>query len=251
MRNVLITGGAKRIGRSIVKRLAGEGWNVAVHHHSSGDEADALANEIRSMGRSAVTLAADLEDGDSVRGLVSSAAQSLGPVCAVVNNASVFSKDDPMSEEFDIWDRHMDVHLKAPYILTQELVKQLPPDQDGCVVNIIDQRVFNPSKHFPSYTLSKMALWDQTRILARALAPSVRVNAVGPGPVLPSERQSDTDFERQASQTPLGRAVDPDEIAGAVSFLLDAPSVTGQMIAVDSGQHMNWAFETEETAPRE
>lgn len=251
MRNVLITGGAKRIGRSIVKRLAGEGWNVAVHHHSSGDEADALANEIRSMGRSAVTLAADLEDGDSVRGLVSSAAQSLGPVCAVVNNASVFSKDDPMSEEFDIWDRHMDVHLKAPYILTQELVKQLPPDQDGCVVNIIDQRVFNPSKHFPSYTLSKMALWDQTRILARALAPSVRVNAVGPGPVLPSERQSDADFERQASQTPLGRAVDPDEIAGAVSFLLDAPSVTGQMIAVDSGQHMNWAFETEETAPRE
>ena len=118
-------------------------------------------------------------------------------------------------------------------------------------MNVIDQRVFNPSKHFPSYTISKMALWDQTQLLARALAPGIRVNAVGPGPVLPSPRQSQEDFDMQARQTPLERAVAPTEIASAVSFLLDAPAVTGQMIAVDSGQFMNWAYEIEETAPRE
>lgn len=251
MRSVLVTGGGKRIGRAIVERLAADGWNIAIHHHSSGDEADALADEVRAMGRSAVTVSADLEESDSVREVVKRVGRSLGGLNALVNNASVFTDDDPTTESFDIWDRHMDVHLKAPYILTQEMVKQLPSGEKGAVVNIIDQRVFNPSKHFPSYTLSKMALWDQTQILARALAPTVRVNAVGPGPVLPSERQSDTDFERQARQTPLARPVDPAEIAAAVSFLLDAPSVTGQMIAVDSGQHMNWAYETDETAPRE
>ena len=149
----------------------------------------------------------------------------------------------------------MAVHVRAPFVLSQELLKHLgdkgAPDKTGAVVNIADQRVLNPSKHFYSYTLSKMALWDQTQVLARAMSPHVRVNAVGPGPVLPSSRQSDEDFERQALQTPLQRAVDPCEIADAVAFLLDASSVTGQIIAVDSGQHLNWAHETEETSPRE
>lgn len=248
---VLVTGGAKRIGRAIVDRLALDGWDIAVHHHSSADEAEEVVKSVRSHGGNAVAVAADLEDLIAVRSMVTQAIDALGPLTAIVNNASVFMGDEITTEDFVVWDQHMNVHVKAPYVLTQELLKQLPAEQMGSVVNVIDQRVFNPSKHFPSYTISKMALWDQTQVLARALAPTVRVNAVGPGPVLPSPRQKQEDFDIQAGQTPLGKAVDPSEIASAVSFLLDAPSVTGQMIAVDSGQFMNWAYETEETAPRE
>ncbi|MDA8637241.1 SDR family oxidoreductase [Rhodospirillales bacterium] len=251
MRRVLVTGGAKRIGRTIVDRLASDGWDVAIHHHSSADDAAAAADYVRSLGRNSVAVSANLEDVTAIRHMASEVCDALGPLTAVVNNASVFIGDDVKTEDFEVWDQHMDVHLKAPYVLTQELMKQVPKGKLGSVVNVIDQRVFNPSKHFPSYTMSKMALWDQTQVLARALAPNIRVNAVGPGPVLPSPRQSQEDFDIQARQTPLERAVEPAEIAAAVSFLLDAPSVTGQMIAVDSGQFMNWAYETEETKPRE
>ena len=251
MRRVLVTGGARRIGRTIVDRLATDGWDIAIHHHSSAEDASAAVDFVRSLGRNAVAVSANLEDAASIRNMAAEVRDALGPLTALVNNASVFIGDDVTSEDFEVWDQHMNVHLKAPYVMTQELVKQIPEGGAGSVVNVIDQRVFNPSKHFPSYTISKMALWDQTQVLARALAPAIRVNAVGPGPVLPSPRQSQEDFDMQARQTPLGRAVDPSEIAAAVSFLLDAPSVTGQMIAVDSGQFMNWAYETEETAPRE
>lgn len=250
-RRALVTGGARRIGRAIVDRLAADGWEIAVHHHASAEDADTAVEYVKSLGQNAVSVSADLEDLNAVRQMAREIVEGLGPLTAVINNASIFIGDEVDTEDFDVWDRHMNVHVRAPYALCQELVKQLQSGTPGSVVNIIDQRVFNPSKHFPSYTLSKMALWDQTQILARALAPDVRVNAVGPGPVLPSERQSDEDFERQALQTPLEKAVDPKEIAAAVSFLLDAPSVTGQMIAVDSGQFMNWAYETDETAPRE
>lgn len=251
MRRVLVTGGARRIGRAIVDRLAADGWDIAIHHHSSSEDARAAVGHVRSLGREAIAVSADLEDLTAVRSMAAELCDTFGPLTAIVNNASVFLDDEIESENFEVWDQHMNVHLKAPYILTQELLKQIPEGQAGNVVNIIDQRVFNPSKHFPSYTMSKMALWDQTQILARALAPAIRVNAVGPGPVLPSPRQAQEDFDIQASQTPLERSVDPSEIAAAVSFLLDAPSVTGQMIAVDSGQFMNWAYETDETAPRE
>lgn len=250
-RRVLVTGGAKRIGRAIVDRLANDGWDLVIHHHSSAEDAALAVEYVQSLGRDAVALSADLEDLTAVREMAAEANSSLGPLTAIVNNASIFIGDSVADEDLAVWDQHMNIHVRAPYALTQELQKQLPEDEHGCVVNVVDQRVFNPSKHFPSYTLSKMALWDQTQILARALAPRIRVNAVGPGPVLPSERQTDEDFHRQSMQTPLERAVDPAEVASAVSFLLDAASVTGQMIAVDSGQFMNWAFETDETAPRE
>lgn len=251
MRRVLVTGGAKRIGRTIVDRLALDGWDIAIHHYSSADDATAAVDHVRSLGRDVVAVSANLEDAAAIRNMAAEVRDTLGPLTAVVNNASVFIGDDVSTEDFEVWDQHMNVHLKAPYVLTQELLKQVPKGEVGSVVNVIDQRVFNPSKHFPSYTISKMAMWDQTQVLARALAPTIRVNAVGPGPVLPSPRQSQEDFDIQARQTPLERAVDPAEIAAAISFLLDAPSVTGQMIAVDSGQFMNWAYETEETKPRE
>jgi NAD(P)-dependent dehydrogenase (short-subunit alcohol dehydrogenase family) len=255
MGNVLVTGGGKRIGRAIAETLAGKGWAVAVHYKGAAEDAAEVVAGIEADGGRALCVKADLENEDEVRAMFAAAATGLGGLCAVVNNASVFNGDDVLSEGRTVWDQHMAVHVRAPFVLSQELLKHLSdkgaPDKTGAVINIVDQRVLNPSKHFYSYTLSKMSLWDQTQVLARAMAPHVRVNAVGPGPVLPSTRQSDEDFERQALQTPLQRAVDPREIADAVAFLLDASSVTGQIIAVDSGQHLNWAHETEETSPRE
>lgn len=251
MRHVLVTGGAKRIGRAIVERLARDGWDVAIHYNGSGADAESLAGTVRDLGRNVATLKADLTDEQAVRTLANEAREALGGLSALVNNASVFKSDDLNAETPEIWDLHMAVHVRAPYILSQALYRHLPEKTQGAIVNIVDQRVLNPSRHFLSYTLSKMALWDQTQVLARAMAPSIRVNAIGPGPVLPSSRQSDDDFDRQARQTPLAHAVAPDEIAAAAAFLLDAPSVSGQIIAVDAGQHLNWAFETPETAPRE
>jgi len=251
MRHVLVTGGAKRIGRAIVDRLACDGWHIAIHYNDSAEDAEQLAGEIRDGGGKAVALQADLTDEAAVGQLAIDAADALGGLNALVNNASVFKRDDLNDDNRAIWDLHMAMHVRAPYVLTRALLQGLHADTDGAVVNIVDQRVLNPSGHFLSYTLSKMALWDQTQVLARAMAPRVRINAVGPGPVLPSSRQSGDDFDRQARQTPLGHAVAPAEIATATAFLLDAPSVSGQIIAVDAGQHLNWAFETPETAPRE
>jgi len=251
MRHVLVTGGAKRIGRAIVERLARDGWDIAIHYNGSAADAEKLASDVRDGGGNAVALGADLTDEAAVTRLAGDAAEALGGLNALVNNASIFKRDDLNDDNRDVWELHMAVHVRAPYILSRALLRGLAPDAGGAVVNIVDQRVLNPSSHFLSYTLSKMALWDQTQVLARAMAPRVRVNAIGPGPVLPSSRQSDDDFERQARQTPLGHAVDPAEIAAAAAFLLDAPSVSGQIIAVDAGQHLNWAFETPETAPRE
>ena len=250
MKGVLVTGGGRRIGRAIVERLAADGWAVAVHYNGSADAAEAAADAVRAQGGKAATVRADLANSDAVRALMNDAVSALGSVTALVNNASVFI-DDSDDIAGAVWDAHMAVHVRAPFILSRALANTLADGENGAIVNVVDQRVLNPTKHFPSYTLSKMALWDQTQVLARALAPAVRVNAVGPGPVLPSERQSEDDFLRQAAQTPLARAVDPADVAAAVAYFLDAPSVTGQMIAVDSGQHLNWAFETDETAPKE
>jgi len=251
MRNVLVTGGGKRIGRSISTRLAADNWNVIVHYNGSEKDAVSTIDEIKESGGKAVALKADLQNETEVMRLGEQAAEAFGGLTAIVNNASVFVRDDMETSTKELWDLHMSVHVRAPFVLAQSFLRQLPDGNSGAIVNIVDQRVLNPSKHFTSYTLSKMALWDQTRVLAKAMAPAVRVNAIGPGPVLPSTRQSQADFDLQAEQTPLAKAVDPTEIAAGVAFLLDAGSVTGQMIAVDAGQHLNWAYETEATAPKE
>lgn len=215
MRNVLVTGGAKRIGRSIVERLSHDGWDVAIHYNGSADEADNLAESLRRQGRRAVTVQADLADESAVQAMADQASDALGGLTALINNASIFKRDDLATQDRSFWDLHMAVHVRAPYVLSQALYRQLPEKASGAIVNIVDQRVLNPSSHFLSYTLSKMALWDQTQVLARAMAPRVRVNAIGPGPVLPSTRQSNDDFDRQARQTPLSHAVSPDEIGAA------------------------------------
>lgn len=236
----LITGAARRIGRAIASDLAAHGWPIAVHYHTSEGAARDLAAEIEGRGGRAVALRADLRDEEATAAVVATAAAALGPITCLINNASVFEDDKPDSVTRESWDLHMQVNLRAPFILTQAVHRQLPEDQPGNVVNILDQRVLNLTPHFTSYTVSKAALWALTQTLAMALAPRIRVNAVGPGPTLPSSRQTDEQFSRQWSMLPLKRQVMPREICDAVRFILDAPSMTGQMIAVDGGQHLGW-----------
>lgn len=250
-KTALVTGAARRIGRAIALGLADAGWAVAIHHRDSGADAEALAEQIRRRGAGAAVLAADLADEVAVAELLPAAEAALGPVGALVNNASVFERDEALDATRRSWDRHMDVNLRAPFVLSQAFARRLPEGATGAIVNILDQRVWNLTPHFTSYTLSKAGLWTLTQTLALAFAPRIRVNGVAPGPVLPSARQTQAQFDAQARATPLGRATAPEEIAAAVLFLLEAPSVTGQMLALDGGQHLNWAPASGATASDE
>ncbi len=236
----LVTGGAQRIGRAIVLELAGRGWAVAVHYNSSKQAADGLVGEITAAGGRAAAVHADLACEDEAAALTGNAASAIGPLSALVNNASVFEDDSPKTATRQSWDAHMQVNLRAPFLLTQDFAGQVGGGGQGNVINIIDQRVWNLTSYFTTYTLSKSALWTMTQTLALALAPRIRVNAIGPGPTLPGVRQSEESFRRQWASTPLSRKVEPEEIGQAVAFILDAPSMTGQMIALDGGQHLGW-----------
>jgi NAD(P)-dependent dehydrogenase (short-subunit alcohol dehydrogenase family) len=238
---VLITGAARRIGRAIALELARAGWAVAVHYHRSAEDAESLAREIAASGGRATALAAALTDESAVQALVPRAAAALGPVTCLVNNASAFEPDTIATVTRASWDTHMETNLRAPLVLTQAFARALPSGAAGNVINILDQRVWNPTPYFLSYTVGKAGLWMLTKTLALALAPAIRVNAIGPGPTLPSERQSAEHFARQQRNTPLGRGPQPEEIGRAARFILDSPSLTGQMIALDGGQHLGWA----------
>ena len=239
---VLITGAARRIGRAIALELARAGWAVAVHYHRSAEDAESLAREIAASGGRATALAAALTDESAVQALVPRAAAALGPVTCLVNNASAFEPDTIATVTRASWDTHMETNLRAPLVLTQAFVRALPSGAAGNVINILDQRVWNPTPYFLSYTVGKAGLWMLTKTLALALAPAIRVNAIGPGPTLPSERQSAEHFARQQRNTPLRRGPQPEEIGRAARFILDSPSLTGQMIALDGGQHLGWAM---------
>lgn len=234
----LVTGGARRIGRAICLELAAAGFDLAIHHRASPEEAASLADEIAAMGRRAVCLSADLADVVATHALIGRAAEALGPVTVLVNNASVFADDRLETITGESWSAHMDVNLRAPVLLAQAFAAQAP---DGsAIVNILDQRVLKPDPRFFSYGLSKSALWVATRTMAQALAPRIRVSGVGPGPTLPSVHQAAGEFEAEARATPLERAGSPEAVAEAVRWLVDAQQVTGQMIAVDGGQHIAW-----------
>ena len=236
----LVTGAGRRIGRAIALELATGGWNVAVHFNGSDDDAAEVVAAITERGQRAVAVAADLTDEEATMALVGRAAEALGPLTCLINNASVFEDDTVATATRESWDRHLAVNLRAPFVLAQSFARQLPDEAVGNVINIIDQRVWNLTPHFMSYTLSKAGLWTLTQTLALALAPRIRVNAIGPGPTLPSPRQSDDQFGRQWATLPLARPTSPDEIARATRFILDAPAMTGQMIALDAGQHLAW-----------
>ncbi|MFC0632957.1 SDR family oxidoreductase [Brevundimonas balnearis] len=234
----LVTGAGRRIGREIALTLAKAGFDVAVHYGGSAEAAQDVVREIETLGRRAVAVQCDLMNEDAVRGLVPAAAGALGPLSALVNNASVFEDDRVGSLSRDSWDRHIETNLRAPVVLAEAFAAQAP---DGsAIVNLLDQRVLKPDPRFFSYALSRNGLWWATRTLAQALAPRIRVNGVGPGPTLQSIHQSEDDFAAEAAAVPLQRAATPAMIADAVLWLIDATMVTGQMIAVDGGQHLAW-----------
>ena len=239
-RAALVTGGARRLGGAIASALAEAGFDVAIHCHRSGAEAEALAGQIRSHGVRTAVLPADLGDEAAVQGLVPAATAALGPIGVLVNNASTFERDEWDDTTRATWDAHMEPNLRAPFVLTQAMARALPDGAEGAVVNMLDQRVWSLTPHFVSYTVSKAALWALTRQMALALAPRIRVNAVGPGPALPSPRQTEEQFARQCASVPLRRGTSPAEVARAVLAILALPAMTGQMIALDGGQHLQW-----------
>ncbi len=234
----LVTGGAKRIGAAIARALAAAGYAVAIHARRPDAAADALVADIGGIGGRTAIVHADLADPAQTKQLVEAARAAVGPLTLLVNNASSFERDEIGALDRSLWDRQFAINLAAPIFLAEAFAAQIPEAADCAVINVTDQRVLHPTAHFVSYTLSKCALHAATRTLAQALAPKIRVNAVAPGPTLPSPRQSAEAFARQAASVPLGHGPSPEEIAEAVVFLARARSVTGQTLAVDGGQHL-------------
>jgi NAD(P)-dependent dehydrogenase (short-subunit alcohol dehydrogenase family) len=237
---VIITGAARRIGRAIAVSLAGAGWHVVLHCNHSEQECHELAADIRAKGGAADVVTADLGNIDAVMTLLPCCVDVAGPPACLVNNASLFLKDEMGGLSPERWQAHMGVNLRAPVFLAQAFAAALPEDATGAVINLIDQRVLRPRPGFFSYTISKAGLWWATQTMAQALAPRVRVNAIAPGPVLPSIHQSRADFDSRRAGALLGRGAEPEHIAAAVRFILDTPSMTGQMIALDGGQHLTF-----------
>jgi NAD(P)-dependent dehydrogenase (short-subunit alcohol dehydrogenase family) len=240
LRAALITGAAKRIGRAIAKDLADNGFSVAIHANGSLAEAEEFAAELRQSGHRAVAVQGDLTKINETEKLIQKASDALGPLDLLVNNASIFHEDSLRAFDAGIWEEHFAVHLRAPSILAAKFAEQLPQAADGLIVNIIDQRVWALRPSFYSYTLSKSALWTATQTMAQALAPRIRVNAIGPGPSIPSERQLQEDFQAQVAALILKRGPELEEFGRTIRFLFETPSVTGQMIALDGGQHLAW-----------
>ena len=240
-RAALVTGGAQRLGAAIALALAEAGFAVAIHCHTSRDAAEATAQAVRGHGVASVVLPADLSVEAEVKALLPAAQAALGPLGVLVNNASAFERDEWHDATRASWDRHIEPNLRAPFVLMQAFAHALPAAAEGMIVNLLDQRVWSLTPHFVSYTVAKAGLWALTQAMALALAPRIRVNGIGPGPALPSLRQSQAQFDRQCAVTPLARGTSPAEVARAVVALLALPSVTGQMLALDGGQHLQWS----------
>jgi len=234
----LVTGGAKRIGRAIASDLAAHGWKVAIHCRASREDADALAEEIRADGGIAAVVVGDLARLDEVSGLLDQAREALGPVTLLVNNAAVFLADAPDSLDAETWEKQFAVNLRAPLFLARHFAAGLGEGTPGLIVNLVDQRVLNPGGEMTSYTLAKSALWTATRTLAQALAPTIRVNAIGPGPTLPNAHEGEDGFEEEVEGTLLKRSVDLADFGRTIRYLWETRSVTGQLITLDSGQHL-------------
>jgi len=246
----LVTGAGARLGQAMALYLGQRGYDVAVHYAGSEVGAHETVAQLAAMGRNGVALQADLLDETATQALLGRAANALGgPLMCLVNNASIFEYDNIESGTRQSWDRHMESNLRAPFVLTQNFAAQVPdPDTDdqgepvakGLVINMLDQRIHKLTPEFMSYTIAKMGLWAMTRTTAQALAPRVRVNGIGPGPTLQGHRQSKGHFDRQRAATVLKRGANPSDITAALGYFLDAPAVTGQMLAVDGGQHLAW-----------
>lgn len=245
----LITGGARRLGRAMALYLAGRGYDIAIHYDRSEDQALATADEICAKGVQAQVFQADLLDVAATEALIPRVAQAMGALRVLINNASIFEYDNIASATMESWDRHIGSNLRAPFQLTQAFAAQVPPPApdaggepvaNGLIVNMVDQRVLKPTPEFMTYSLAKAGLWAMTRTTAQALAPRIRVNAIGPGPTLQGAHQSESHFKAQRAATVLKRGADPGDITAALGYFLDAKAVTGQLICVDGGQHLGW-----------
>lgn len=234
----LVTGAARRIGRILSLALAAEGFAVALHYRSSAAEAEALAAEIAAAGGRAVPVSADLAREEEVQALVPKAVEAVGPLGLLVNNASHFARDTVATADRATWDAHLEPNLRAPLVLCQAFSRQLPAERRGLIVNLLDQRVLKPGPTFISYGVAKAGLWALTQSLALALAPRIRVNGIGPGFMLPDRGQSEADFRRFVERQPLKTGGTPAEAAAALRFIIGAGSMTGQIIALDGGQHL-------------
>jgi NAD(P)-dependent dehydrogenase (short-subunit alcohol dehydrogenase family) len=235
---VLVTGAGRRLGRIIALDFANRGWRVGIHYHASASEALGLVAEIKGNGGEAAAFPADLGQLEAVAPLIGACAEALSPPTCLINNAARFAWDSLATLDGESWQAHLDVNLRAPIFLTQAFAAALPDGRTGNVINLLDQKVLRLDPEHFSYTVAKSALWTATQTMAQALAPRIRVSAVAPGPVFKSEGQSQADFERECRATLLGRAVDAEDVCTAIRFLLDTPSITGQMIALDAGQHL-------------
>lgn len=236
----IITGGASRIGTAIAEDLAAHGWTLVLHAHRNTASAQALAEKIRTSGKQVEVVAADLTDINDVRSFLGKAAEPFGLPDVLINNASIFEDDGIGNLDAERYDAHFNIHTRAPVFIADAFAARLPASRKGLIVNIIDQRVWKLTPQALSYTLSKAALWAATQTLAQALAPRIRVNAIGPGPTFRNERQSQAEFDKQFHAVPLGSGPAPDDFGRTVRFLWESKAVTGQMIAVDGGQHLAW-----------
>jgi NAD(P)-dependent dehydrogenase (short-subunit alcohol dehydrogenase family) len=236
----LITGGSKRIGKSIVKKLSSLGWKVLIHYNSSKDDAFTLEKEINNCGGSASIIKANLGNAKATKNLIINAEKIFGKISLLINNASIFENDNIKNLTIESWDTHNNINTRAPLLLSQSFAKLLPRNKPGVIINLIDQRVFFPNPDFISYSSSKQSLFWLTKILAQALSPKIRVCAIGPGPTIQGSRQTKKDFKNQSESVPLGNGSSPEEISRAVEFILDSPSFTGQMITLDGGEHLDW-----------
>lgn len=240
-RRALVTGAGARLGQAMAVALSHDGWDVGVHYRSSEDGARQTASAIKSVNRNAKRLKADLSNETEARGLVERAEEALqGPITLLINSASTFADDRPIDHTRENWDFHMETNLRAPVILSQEFAKSLGKTRSGLIINMIDQRVWKLNPQFFTYMISKSALWTATRTLAQAFAPNIRVNGIGPGPTLQASHQSAEEFAAEAKSTLTQRGSNPEEIIKAMRYLINADAVTGQMIAVDGGQHLLW-----------
>ncbi len=239
-RAALVTGGARRLGRAITLALSEAGFQVAIHCHRSTTAAHDLASEIHGRGLNAIVLRADLTAESEVERLLPAATTALGPIGVLVNNASAFQRDEWHDASRASWDAHLEPNLRAPFVLMQHFARDLPADAEGVIVNMLDQRVWSITPHFLSYTVSKIGLWGLTQAMALALAPRIRVNGIGPGPALPNASQTQAQFLAQSASVPLGHGPSPEEVARAVLAILSLPAMTGQMLALDGGQHLQW-----------
>lgn len=239
-KTILVTGGARRVGRAVVEGLAACGHRLVIHAHSGGGQADALSASLRSQGVEAWSLRADLSDPQACQGLIGEAADLAGgPLSGLVNSASVFDFDTPGAIDSEAFVRAMAVNLHAPAILSQRFAAQVPTGIDACIVNILDQKLWNMNPDFFSYTLSKAGLLAATDMMARSFAPAVRVNAVAPGLLLPSHDQTEEEYRASALRNPMGRPIRLDDVISAIDFLMQNTSLTGQVIHTDNGQRLH------------